>query len=264
MREFFAALRQVEGAPFVLVTLTSIRGEAPQEVGAKMIVTPKGLAWGTVGGGKIENHCIKHGVELLRSRGSSVSETWNLQTDIGMSCGGEVSLFFDVSRPSHWPIAVFGAGHVSQALCRVLAESSADITVFDTRSEWVDRLPEHVRGVTSPSLAREVEELRPGTVVISMTQGHAHDVPVLDQALRRSDDFPFVGVIGSAVKAGRIRRELGELGHGPELISRVQCPVGLPLGNNTPVEIAISIASQLLAIRDATSFSVKQGSVALH
>lgn len=244
---------QREGHPFVLVTLVEVRGSAPQIPGAKMIVTPKGLLWGTVGGGKIEAHCIRYAQELLRQEKSSAHmKTWNLQKDIGMSCGGEASFFFDRERTQIWNIALFGAGHVAQELCRVLSTWSCRVKVFDPRPEWIARLPQspNITAFCSSKSGQDVEQLSPGTFVLSLTQGHATDVPVLEAALRKIDHFPYIGAIGSAVKAGKIKLELQTLGIAPERLEKLHCPIGLPLGDNTPPEIAISIAAQLLTERD--------------
>ncbi len=236
----------------VLVTLVHVKGSAPQEVGSKMLVNTEGLVSGTVGGGKIENHCIEFAKQLLKDKANPQMQTWNLQKDIGMSCGGEVSVFFDVNLFSNWTVAIFGAGHVSQELTRVMSTWSCDLRVFDTREEWVNRLSQspNITAKVSTNLAAEVEGLPNDTFLISMTQGHATDVPVLRETLKRHDQFGFVGVIGSDVKGMKIRKELLELGIPSEAIEKLRCPVGLPIGNNTPPEIAISIAAQLLEFKD--------------
>ena len=102
---------------FVTVTLVGMRGSAPQIAGAKAVVTSDGIQAGTVGGGKIEAESVKHAVQLLHQQNDKqICElvTWNLQTDIGMTCGGEVQLLFEVVLNDAWPITVFGAGHISQ------------------------------------------------------------------------------------------------------------------------------------------------------
>src|ERR1044072_9057737 len=139
---------------FVCVTLVQIKGSAPQEEGAKMLVTTDGLYWGTVGGGKIEGHAITYAQELLSGGKESHARHWNLQKDIGMSCGGEVTLFFDVNRPMNWNLAVFGAGHVAQELCRILSTWSCHVSVFDNRAEWLERMQNslNISKVLSPSL----------------------------------------------------------------------------------------------------------------
>ncbi len=238
----------------IVVTLAGIRGSAPQVVGSKMIVTADGLNWGTVGGGKIEAHCIRFAQDLLAKNGSISLNTWNLQKDIGMSCGGEVTMLFEPQVYSQWMVAIFGAGHVSQELCRVMQTWNCAIRVFDTREEWIEKLPKtfNIKAKLSQNLASEVDSLPKGTFLLSMTQGHAHDVPVLAQALKRHQDFAFLGVIGSQIKGDKIRRELREAKVSDEGIERVMCPVGLPFGDNTPAEISISIAAQLISIKPQT------------
>jgi xanthine dehydrogenase accessory factor len=247
--------------PFVCVTLTQIKGSAPQVEGAKILVTNAGLHWGTVGGGKIEAHAIAYARNLLSSGEKSHAREWNLQTDIGMSCGGAVTLFFDVYFTSNLNLAVFGAGHVSQELCRVLSNWSGHISVFDDRADWLERLPasSNLQRKLSTDLGAEVASLPAGTFLLSLTKGHSADVPVLFEALKRAENFPFIGVIGSDVKAVRIKSELIKLGSTKENVEKLICPVGLPIGDNTPTEIAISIAAQLLAARDQNSFSIQKG-----
>ncbi len=240
------------GRSFATITLVDIRGSAPQILGAKAIVTGNGIESGTVGGGKIEAASIVHAQELLDS-GASATDfvTWNLQTDIGMTCGGEVKLFFEVHAATAWPIAVFGAGHVAQALVRLLVRLNCHVTCVDPRREWLDRLPSDpklsVHCTDSPKDL--VQELPEGTFFVLMSKGHATDLPVLAEVLI-TRTAPFIGVIGSAQKASVLRRDLKELGISHELIKLFRCPVGLPIGNNTPEEIAISITAQLLQERD--------------
>lgn len=240
-----------ERCDHVIVTLVGIRGSAPQVVGSKMIVTENGLEQGTVGGGKIEAHAIRYAQEIIADKKASELNTWNLQTDIGMSCGGEVSLFFDSNFFSDWTVAIFGAGHVSQELCRVMSTWSCQLRVFDTREEWLERLPSsaNIQKKWCEKMSEEVIGLPPQTYLISMTQGHASDVPILEQALKDYKKFAFLGVIGSALKGKKIKKELSELGVASEAIERLQCPLGLPIGNNTPPEISISIAAQILSLR---------------
>lgn len=245
------------GRSFATITLVDIRGSAPQILGAKAIVTESGIESGTVGGGKIEAASIAHAQQMLRT-GQSATDfvTWNLQTDIGMTCGGEVKLFFDVHAATTWPIAIFGAGHVAQALVRLLIRLNCHVTCVDPRQEWLDRLPSDpkltLHCIESP---RElVGQLPVNTFFVLMSKGHATDLPVLAEVLT-TRAAPFVGVIGSKQKASVLRRDLKEMGIVPELVAAFQCPIGLPIGNNTPEEIAISITAQLIQQRDAVASS---------
>ena len=82
-----------------------------------------------------------------------------------------------------------------------------------------------------------------------MTQGHATDLPVLTEILQ-TRDAPYVGVIGSPQKASVLRRDLKQDGVADDKINSFVCPMGVPLGNNTPAEISISVIAQILQRRD--------------
>lgn len=238
------------GEPFVCVTLAGAVGSVPQETGAKMVVTSSGRVCGTVGGGRVEEAAIRHSTDLLASKGSTGMVEWNLQKDIGMTCGGVVRFLFEVFQSSSWSIAIFGAGHVSHALIRILADLNCRIFVFDTRQDLLSSLPLgvniHPRLVTP--LEDAVADIPDEAFVAVMTQGHRTDKPILERILR-TRTFPYLGVIGSAAKAGVLRRELREDGLSDELTRTFRCPLGLPLGKDTPQEIAISIAAEMLQVR---------------
>jgi xanthine dehydrogenase accessory factor len=242
-----------EGVPFVLVTLVDALGSTPQDAAAKMLVTAKGLHSGTVGGGKVEAAALRLASEILaKADGKSRLVSWTLKGDVGMTCGGSVKFYFEPHfGPGTWSIAVFGAGHVSQALLPVLSPLPCRITVVDSRPEWLDRLARAPNVTIIHSLTPEdiVPTLPEKTFLLAMTMGHATDRPVLRRALTERN-FPYIGVIGSAAKAEVLRSELIADGVPPERASGFHCPVGLDFGTNHPHEIAISIAAQLLSERD--------------
>lgn len=242
--------------PFVVVTMTNNRGDAPQEVGARMIVGLEGkILFGTVGGGKIERRCLDVAQEFLASSGKILPQsfTWNLQKDIGMSCGGEVSMFFEVERPQEeWRIAIFGAGHISQEVTRVLLRLNCQLLVVDSRKEWLDKLPEspRLKIIQTNDMKSVLDQLDDRTFVASMTMGHGTDFPILQKALQERN-FSYLGVIGSHVKRIRIEKELIETGLSVSRVKDFFCPMGEAFGGNSPAEIAISIVSQMLKVRDA-------------
>lgn len=239
--------------PFVTITMVDMRGSAPQIQGAKAIVTSDGIVEGTVGGGKVEARAITHAIEMLEAADGRSCQlvTWNLQTEIGMTCGGEVKFFFEAHLCNDWKIALFGAGHIAQSLVPILLEMNCRVTWLDNRQEWLSRLPEHPKltKVCSESLKDEVKNLDPRSFFVLMTQGHATDLPVLAEVLQTIQP-PYLGVLGSLQKAKVLRRDLKEMGLPEERIESFFCPMGLPMGNNTPIEVAISVLSQLIQERD--------------
>lgn len=242
---------QEDKVSHVAVTIVDILVSAPQNIGAKALIGKGGLLEGSIGGGKLEAKAIAFAQEMLERGVKEASlQQWNLKKDVGMTCGGGVSLFFEPFVHDQWPIYVFGAGHVAQSLIPLLLTLDCDLHCIDPRQEWLDKLPESpkLEKICRDDGAELISELASGSFIISVTQGHSFDLPILDEALHRS--FPFVGVIGSLSKATVLKRELSRLGHGPEVLSRLKCPLGLELGGRNPPEIAISIAAQLLMERD--------------
>ena len=247
-----------EGAAFVLVVLVDALGSTPQDAGAKMLVTSAGRHAGTVGGGRVEAKALTFAREMLTKSGEAAQRphlaSWTLKTDVGMTCGGSVKLYFEPhpAITNRWPIAIFGAGHISQALLRVLLPLPCAVTVCDSRPEWLEQLPQarNLRVVQHENPAELIPTLPANAFVLCLTKGHTTDRPILQRALAERD-FPFVGVIGSAAKAAVLRQELIAAGLSAERATQFHCPVGLDFGSNHPHEIALSIAAQLLAVRDS-------------
>ena len=253
--EQLAALER-EGAGFVLVVLVESLGSTPQDTGAKMLVTPAGLHRGTVGGGKVEAKAIDLAREMLaQDEARPRFVNWSLRKDVDMTCGGSVKFYFEPhpagGAGAAWPIWIFGAGHVVQALVPVLAPLDCALTVVDPRRDWLDCLPRaaNARYVQSDTPESLVPEMPDHAFMLCLTRGHASDRPVLQRALAERG-FPYIGVIGSKAKAAILRREMIAAGLPAVRAKKFHCPVGLDFGTNHPPEIALSIAAQLLAERD--------------
>ena len=247
-----------EGTGFVLVTLVEALGSTPQDAGAKMLVTSAGRHAGTVGGGRVEAQAIALAQEILASGGTPPLPrlvNWSLRADVGMTCGGSVKLYFEPHPgiAAAWPIVIFGAGHIAQALLPVLLPLRCSITICDSRDEWLEQIrpARNLRLVRLASPPDLVPSLHSDSFVLCMTKGHATDRPILKRALLECQ-FPFLGAIGSAAKAVVLRRELIAEGVPPDQAARFHCPLGLDFGTNHPHEIALSIAAQLLTERDRT------------
>lgn len=236
--------------PFVTVTLVETTGSTPADAGAKMLVTLSGLDCGTVGGGRVEAKALGLAAEMLAGGPTTRLVDWSLKADVGMTCGGRVKLLLESAGVARWPIVIFGAGHVTQALARLLATLPCQVTCIDPRREWLDKLPAGVRALGTDDPPAEVGSLPGDAFVLCMTKGHRSDLPVLQAIFESGTDFPYLGVIGSQAKAAVLRKEFAQAGV-PEERLEFHCPIGLPIGSNAPGEIAVSIAAQLLAQRDA-------------
>jgi xanthine dehydrogenase accessory factor len=250
---------RTERRPGVLVTLVSVRGHAPREAGAKMVVAAD-ATWDSIGGGNVEATAVARARDLLAT-GTAGPTTYTLDLsdkalgEYGVQCcGGEVTVLLEplAVRPA---VAIFGVGHVGLELARILARHDLDLHLVDSRPECLSddalapladadaRIRAHHEAVL-PELV--LAELPPGTHVLVMTHDHAEDVALLDAALRAGHLGP-VGVIGSSAKWARFRKTLLANGHDPAAVDRIVSPIGLPsLAGKQPATIAVSVAAALL------------------
>lgn len=238
--------------PFVMVTLVDVVGSSPQNTGSKMLVTQEGLFDGTIGGGKVEFKAINEAKSLLENQSlQTVFCEWNLKKDVGMSCGGIVRVYFEAFHSKTWKIAVFGAGHVANALIPLLLLLDCQVRCIDLREVWLNKLPRShkLALVHTEEMASEVKNLDDDTFVVLMTMGHGTDLPILLEILR-TKQFPYLGVIGSQAKAVRLKKDVDEAGLPSSCKEAFYCPIGLDLGNNHPQEIAMSVVAQLIQKRD--------------
>jgi xanthine dehydrogenase accessory factor len=258
MLHHFETLTQLlaDNTPCVAVTMVEATGSVPQTVGAKMLVGLTGLLEGTIGGGKLEKRSMEEAQALLNQPPDAAPirtrlVRWSLDQDIGMTCGGSVTLFFEAFNVSPWTVVLFGAGHVAQSLSRLLVGLDCRILCIDPRPDWLEKLPPSpkLQAIQADPMADRVADLPDHAFVLLMTMGHATDWPILQEILK-TRSFPYLGVIGSQAKAARLRKAVIEAGLPDEAAQRFYCPIGLDLGNNHPQEIAISVVAQLLQERD--------------
>ncbi|WP_426322547.1 xanthine dehydrogenase accessory protein XdhC [Microbacterium sp. E-13] len=266
--DWIDAVRALRDArtPAVIVTLAMVRGHAPRNGGAKMVVSP-GEVFGTIGGGNLEATAIARAREMLGSGTAepdllTIALSDKANTDYGVQCcGGEVTLMLEPVRvvPS---IAVFGVGHVGLELARILARQPVDLHLVDSRESVLDPSRLGIDGSTGPlsDAAAQIEvhhapvpesvlrELPPGTHVLVMTHDHAEDLAIVDLALR-TEGVASIGLIGSRSKWTRFRARLHEAGHDDAALARVTTPIGLPgVVGKQPATIAVSVAAQLLQL----------------
>lgn len=147
-------------------------------------------------------------------------------------------------------LTIVGGGHVSLALSQALAPLDFELTVLDDRPNLptlaANDAAHHRRLVSYENVAAEIPP-GPHRYVVVMTVGYRTDALVLRQLLGRP--YRYLGVLGSAAKVAELRRGLTEAGFSAEAIARLHGPIGLPIHSQTPAEIAISIAAELIQVR---------------
>jgi xanthine dehydrogenase accessory factor len=154
-------------------------------------------------------------------------------------------------HPPRSTLILIGGGHVGEALAQLATQLDFDVTVVDDRPEFVtpDRFPtarERLSGNLESLLAGLA--ITPATFCVIVTRGHQHDEEALFHLIRR--DAGYLGMIGSKRKVRLVLDDLRNAGVDEEAIRRVHAPIGLDIGSQTVPEIAVSIAAELVAVRN--------------
>ena len=275
------------GTPAIWVCVSDAKGSVPRERGAMMIVTTQ-QTFGTIGGGHLELKSIEVAREMLALNTEMATRRhFPLGPALGQCCGGAVDVAlmpvvdrdramllqlqmieqrggrFVVERVldtgaqlvlpldfAPWPIWVFGAGHVGQAIVQVLATLPCQVRWIDGRDAvFPKRLPPTVQVVETDDPARMVRAIPVNADVLVLTHSHALDFDICLELIKR-DDLAYIGLIGSETKAATFRKRFEQRGYAGAAIARINCPIGqTQLKSKHPGVIAAGVAVDLIERR---------------
>ena len=202
---------------------------------------------------------IDHTDEDVISLCKEAEKLFEEGSDIWLTEGEKLSLY--TSKPetadfceqinSSGRVYIFGCGHVGQALAPVLDFVGFHVTVCDDRPEFAKKelfpCTCDVKLIDFENIADSIT-ITENDYVCVMTRGHAFDAVVQGQVLKTPACY--VGVIGSAhKKAGVCKRLVEEFGVDEKELDRIVSPIGLDIKAETPAEIAISVAAQMIEVR---------------
>jgi xanthine dehydrogenase accessory factor len=264
LKDLSDLFEDLQHAPAVLVWVQQAQGSVPRDAGTWMAVFAAHQV-GTIGGGHLEHQAIAQARAVLQDPAMPLPEIQRvaLGPSLGQCCGGVLALGFervsaaDLPRlqlrlaQQGRPLALFGGGHVGQALVKVLADLPFQVRWIDSRDEiFPADVPDGVDCEHSNPVQAAVADLAPGSRVLIMSFSHAEDLDIVVACLKRlraQDDLPFVGLIGSQTKWATFRHRLEERGFAAEEIARITCPIGVPgIAGKEPEVIAVAVAAQLL------------------
>jgi xanthine dehydrogenase accessory factor len=162
-----------------------------------------------------------------------------------------VELYLEVRRPVQ-ELIVVGAGHIAQPMAHIGALLGFRVTVLDDRPDFAtrERFPDADRLVQANFSDPFADvRLHERTHILLVTRGHKYDYDCLVRALRTDPRPAYIGMIGSRRRVRATYEKLVEEGFGRDLIDRIHAPVGLDVGAETPEEIAIAVAAELVMLR---------------
>jgi xanthine dehydrogenase accessory factor len=273
------------GQPAVVVRVAGSQGSAPRDAGARMLVSADSVQ-GTVGGGHLEWQAIELARRALtehagRPNGQKTpppaltawTHRFALGPSLGQCCGGVVDVAFaplNEAELAAWPeppsafhVELHGAGHVGQAIVRLLSGLDCTVRWIDTREQLdlpgmpsetdLARLPASIHWCPTDDARAEVAAAPPGALHLVLTHRHDLDLDIIDAVLRRAD-HRFAGLIGSATKRARFLHRLAERGVSEAQLGRLTCPIGVAgVAGKEPAVIAIAVVAQLLQVTSLPS-----------
>lgn len=247
-----------QGKDAVIVTVTEKAGMGPADVGKKMLVTEGNVAFGTVGGGAIEYYAREKCKEVLEKR-ISFSEKYILNdrtvsVDDGsvvlpMACGGRVTLFYEFVGPKQY-VYIFGAGHCGAALARVLKPLGFFTTIIDERDYVINALDDAADVKVNEGFVEYIEKhgLPDNRYIVVCTPSHQNDFHVLNKILELKIKPKYFGMLCSKKKIGDYLEKAYQL-YGKDIdLTNFYSPIGLQTGGDSPEEVAISIAGEILSV----------------
>lgn len=248
------ALKATEkGRSYAMATLvdSTVKG-TPRKAGAKMIVLDDGTIWGTIGGGRNEKAAQKECLQAIKSGKASLLTYDYFGGKDKSVCGGQIKVFIEPFKGlKHFVIC--GAGHIALPLSVIGKMLNFKVAILDSRKEFANlkRFP-HVDKIVVGDPAKKLSQLPvdPNTYIMIVTHGNEHDFECLRVAI--DTDAGYLGVISSRAKRVKFFSRLREAGISQARLNRIKIPAGIDIGAQTPEEIAVSIAAEIVAFKNVS------------
>lgn len=240
-----------------LCTVVGTKGSTPRKTGAKMIVFESGEIHGTIGGGELEKSVIKNAIEQIKE-GKPKIFRHDLLHQHNMCCGGAVDVFIEpIMRKNK--LYIFGAGHTGQALAKYATNLNFETVLIDDRKEYIEECKiNEVNKMNLPfKQALSILPFDKNTFICIMTYSHPIDRDILSFCIKKPHSY--LGMIGSRRKVEITKKKFNEgLNMCEEDLESVDMPMGVDIGAEGPEEIALSIISKLIAVKNKKTIWQKE------
>lgn len=233
----------------VLATVVRTRGSTPRKAGAKMLVRADGSRSGTICGGCVEAEVYSEAMELFHGHGSKLlSFTLNddAAAEYGLRCGGQMEVFVEKLSPRR-ELHIIGAGHIGEALAKIATMIDFEVHVLDDNPVFLSasRFPDCKLLECELDKTGEHVPRGPHVAAVIATRGHRQDSLALHSLL--DHELGYLGLVTSQKRVLEFFRPLLTAGRSLEKLQSVAAPVGLDIASETPEEIALAIAAEMLA-----------------
>jgi|TARA_B100000809_G_scaffold229793_1_gene243668 xanthine dehydrogenase accessory factor len=224
----------VSGSPELVGTRVVVR---QAKGGAKSLV-------GSFGDAVLDDGALALGTQRLEEHRASTKGLYELKS----ASGSTVQVYVEVHYPQP-DLVIVGAGHIAQPLCSMGALMGFRVIVVDDRPDFAtrERFPEAERIVRVDFMDPFADiPIHSTSHIVLVTRGHKYDFECLRHLLKTEVEPPYVGMIGSRRRIRAAFSQLQGEGMPKDRLSRVRAPVGLDIGAETPVEIAVAVAAEIV------------------
>ena len=206
-------------------------------VGQKVIVLNDGTVEGHFSASRLNAAIAKYALKAIAEDKKQVVEIVR-----------GVRIFLDVLTSEN-RLVICGAGHIAIPLARFARQVGFRVIILDDRKDFAhpSRFPDCEVLADNFITALHNMPLGASTFVVVITRGHEHDVDCLGEILKK--ETAYVGLIGSRRRVGIVLEGLAKAGIPKKRLNQVFTPIGLPIGAESPDEIALSIISELVCVR---------------
>jgi len=246
-----------QGYAFATVIETTVKG-TPRKSGAKMIVLDNGSLVGSIGGGRNELAAKKECLKAIKT-GLPQLVTYDYFGKKGQSvCGGQIKVFIEpFAAPKH--LVICGAGHIALPLSIICKMLNYKITIIDNRKTFANRerfghVDKILVGDHAQKLAKQ--NINSNTHIMIVTQGNEYDFECLKTVIKLKAEY--IGVISSKTKRIKFFNRLKAMDISAKDLKKINIPAGIDIGAQTPEEIAISIASELVKRNNKSFLKTKK------
>ncbi len=242
-----------EGMGYAVLTVAEEEGPSPFKIGKRMLLLENGQTLGTIGGGAVERIALEDAGDAIK-KGKSVFKRYvndKMNEEAGLGCSFSCSILIEVVKPE-LQLVVCGAGHVGSAVLKLAKFLNFRTVLVDARpKEHIGEILDMAdRYIHSESFEKGILDgnIQDGAYYVCCAPTHTQDKSALRGALQKS--FAYIGMLGSIRKTKEMYGQLENEGMDRDLLEKVHCPVGLDICNMSPEEVAFSILSEILMLKN--------------
>ena len=261
MQEYYfnTIKKEIElGRPICEATIVEIEGTTPREVGTSMVIKADGSGEGTIGGGQLEYLVTQEALKCITNQSSKIKEVLSYKNhDESQEVMSRVKVFLRVYLPQE-KLVIFGGGHVGYSLYNFAVQTHFSVVLLDEREGFLspEKYPRATQLIRENTLEAIDERLiTPNSYAVVVSSTHKSDEEILRRVIQY--DCKYVGMLGSKRKVATIFKNILDSGIEESKLDKVYAPIGLEIGGQTPEEVALSILSEIVAVKNGKGDGVR-------